>query len=119
MYIFNIGIDSARDNSILFIEKKDSSLCIGLCCGKRANVGRGRPTVDSNGDALVKDVAIRALESWDLAQLVELQVLGGGLGDIDVDNVEVETVGLRDRLDGSAARVSLCRSAESVHIHSQ
>lgn len=66
-----------------------------------------RLTVDGNGHAFVEDETILTLKGRDLAQLVELQVVGGGVGDINLDNVEVEVVGLRDCADGGRARVLL------------
>lgn len=70
---------------------------------------RARPTVDGNGHALVQNVAILALKGRDLAQLVELQVLGGGLGGVDLDDVELEVVGLRNGADRRAPGVVLRR----------
>lgn len=70
-------------------------------------MSRGKLTVDGNGHALVEDEAIGALEGRDLAQLVELQVVGGGVGNVDLDDFELEIVGLRDRTDGGRARVLL------------
>lgn len=40
--------------------------------------GRQVHTVDGNGNALGQDVAIGALEGWDLALLVYLVVVGAG-----------------------------------------
>ena len=68
---------------------------------------RARPTVDGNGHTLVQNVTVLALKSRDLAQLVELQVLGGGLGGVDLDDVELEIVGLRDGANGRAPGVVL------------
>lgn len=68
---------------------------------------RARLTVDGNGHALVEHVTVRALKGRDLAQLVELQVLGGGLGGVDLDDVELEVVGLRNSANGRAPGVVL------------
>lgn len=65
-------------------------------------------TVDGNGHALGEDVAISALEGGNLAELVELEVLGRDtLGRLGVDNLELEVVGLSDCKDSSAAGVAL------------
>lgn len=70
---------------------------------------RARPTVDGNGHALVQNVTILALKGRDLSQLVELQVLGGGLGGVDLDDVKLEVVGLRNGADRRAPGVVLGR----------
>ena len=65
-------------------------------------------TVDGNGHGLSQDVAILALESWDLAQLVELLVVvADALGWLGVNELEVKTVGLGDGEERSGARVAL------------
>lgn len=73
-------------------------------------VKRAQPTVDGNGHTLIQDVSILALKGRDLAQLVELQVLGGGLGGVDLDDVELEVVGLRNGADRRAPGVVLRRN---------
>lgn len=64
-------------------------------------------TVDGNSYALAEDIAIGALESWDLAKLIEQQVVRARVRGINFNNVEIEVVGLCDGLDGSAAGVAL------------
>lgn len=65
-------------------------------------------TVDSDGNGLREDEAVLALESGDLSKRAGLQVLdSSGLSEVDLDDVQVDVVGLSDRLDGSAARVVL------------
>lgn len=64
-------------------------------------------TVDGNGDALRERVAILAKEGGDLAELIGLEVLNGGLGRVSLDELEVDVVGLRDGTDGRGAGVSL------------
>lgn len=73
-------------------------------------VGRvcGVLTVDSDGDGLGENEAVLALEGGDLAELVELQVLGRNtLGGLSVDELDVEAVLLCDRKEGGGARVTL------------
>lgn len=72
--------------------------------------GRGRKaslTVHSDGNALSEDEAILADEGGNLAERVELQVLGGGAARRDIDDLELEVVGLGHSLDGSGAGVTL------------
>jgi hypothetical protein len=64
-------------------------------------------TVDSNGNGLREGKAILAEEGRDLAKRVGLQVLSGGLLEVDINNVELEVVGLRNSLDGGGAGVVL------------
>lgn len=88
-------------------------VCVCVCMAPGEAIARRSRrailTVDGNGHALVEDVAILTLEGGDLAQLVELQVLGGGLGGVNLDDLEIKTVGLSNRLDGGAAGVRLLR----------
>lgn len=71
-------------------------------------------TVDGNGHGLGEDVAIGALEGWDLAQAVQLLVVvANALGWLGVDQLDVEVVGLRDGEEGGGAGVALLRN---VHI---
>lgn len=54
-------------------------------------------TVDGNGNALRQNESISTLESGDLSERVDLQVLGTDtLGGLLVDRLDVETIGLRD-----------------------
>jgi len=39
--------------------------------------GKKRPTVHGDGNSFTEDEAISTLKSWNFAELVELQVLGG------------------------------------------
>lgn len=96
---------SDRDNCIIL--KVCSSLCMWEKSARGERGQRARPTVDGNGHALVQNVTVLALKGRDLAQLVELQVLGGGLGGVDLDDVELEVVGLRNGADRRAPGVVL------------
>ena len=70
----------------------------------------GGLTVDGNGHALGQDVAIGALESRDLAELVQLAVVvANALGRLGVDLLELDVVGLGDSVDGRGAGVALLR----------
>lgn len=98
------------------ILKVYSSLCRWENSARGGERGqRARLTVDGDGHALVENVTVFALEGRDLAQLVELQVLGGGFGGVDLDDVELEVVGLRNGANGRAPGVVLpeCVSFES------
>lgn len=65
-------------------------------------------TVDGNGNGLVEGEAILASEGGDLAERRSLEVLSRtGAGKVNLLNLEVETVGLSNSLDGSAAGVAL------------
>jgi len=78
---------------------------------ERPQMGANRSeirTVDGNGDALVKGVAVSTNESRDLAQLVDLEVLGGDtFGWLGLNDLNVDVVGLCDSTDGRGARVTL------------
>lgn len=77
----------------------------GGCIGRKQE----KLTVDGDGDGLVQDVAILTLEGRDPAKLVELQVIGGRVGGVDLNDLEVEAVDLRDGADGRGAGVVLSR----------
>jgi hypothetical protein len=67
-----------------------------------------RLTVHGNGNALGQDVAVGALKGGDLAELVELQILGrdallGGR----LNRLDVEIVLLGDSEQSRGARVAL------------
>lgn len=64
-------------------------------------------TVDGNGDGLRQGVTVLAEEGRDLAERVGLEVLDGRLLGVGVDDVQLEVVGLRNRLDGGGAGVVL------------
>lgn len=64
-------------------------------------------TVDGEGNALGEDEAVGANEGGDLGLLVGLPVLLGDVVEVNVDDVEVKTVGLRNREHGGGARVVL------------
>lgn len=67
-----------------------------------------RRTVHGDGDGLAEDEAVSTLEGGDLAELVELQVLGGDtIGRDSLDELEVKTVLLRDGEQRGGARVAL------------
>ena len=76
----------------------------------------GQRTVDGNGNALGEDVAVGTLEGGDLAELVELEVLGlDTLGRLGVNDVKVEAVGLCDGQQGGGTGVTLRKeSVETV-----
>lgn len=67
-------------------------------------------TVDGDGHALGEDVAIGADEGRDLVEGVGLEELSGRVGDVGLDLLDVEVVGLRDGADGRGAGVALYRS---------
>ena len=79
---------------------------------------RDRLTVDGNGHGLGEDIAIGALEGWDLAQAVQLLVVvANALGWLGVDQLDVEVVGLRDGEESGGARVALSRNTHVSLIH--
>lgn len=84
----------------------------GGVCGCR----NWQRTVDGNGNALGEDVAVGTLEGGDLAELVELEVLGlDTLGRLGVNDVKVEAVGLCDGQQGGGTGVTLRKeSVETV-----
>ena len=76
-------------------------------------------TVHSDGNGLGENEAIGALEGGDLAELVELQVVGRhALGGLGVDKFDIEAILLRDRQERRGTRVTLAacelRSRTSV-----
>jgi hypothetical protein len=73
------------------------------------NQRRGGPTVDGDSNALRESEAVLTEEGGDLAELVGLEVLNRGVLGVGVNNVELEVVGLRNRLDGGGAGVVLRR----------
>ena len=71
-------------------------------------MGKRELTVDSNGNGLAENEAVGALEGRDLAELVELQVLGGdAFSRHGLDELKVKTVLLRNGEQRSGARVAL------------
>jgi hypothetical protein len=57
----------------------------------------------------VEDVAISTDEGWDLAELVDLEVLWGDvLADRGVNDLEIDVVCLGNCTNGSRAGVALC-----------
>lgn len=57
-------------------------------------------TVDSNSNAFGQDIAVSTLEGGNLAELVELQVLGRDtLSRLSMDKLDIEIVGLRNSED--------------------
>ena len=79
---------------------------IMLC--RKERTGGVALTVDSDGNALGEDKAVSALEGRDLAELVELQVvLRDTLGRLGVDELDVETILLRDGQERGGTRVTL------------
>lgn len=68
----------------------------------------------------MQDETIRTLEGGNLAELVELQVLGAGGGRVSLDDIELEVVGLRHGEDGRGAGVGLWRGSNVpsvIEIH--
>lgn len=65
-------------------------------------------TVNGNGDGLGEDETVGALKGGNLAELVELQVLGGdAIGGHGLDELKVKTVLLRNGEQRGGARVAL------------
>ena len=65
-------------------------------------------TVDGNSNALAENVAIAALERGNLAQLVQLEVVGADtLGWLGVHDLEFDVVGLGHGEEGGCAWVAL------------
>src|SRR4051794_21454787 len=65
-------------------------------------------TVNGNGNTLVESVAISTYEGWDLAELVDLEVLGGDtLGWLSLNDLNVDVVGLSHSANGGGAGVTL------------
>jgi hypothetical protein len=57
-------------------------------------------TVDGDGNALVDRIAVGADEGWDLAELVDLEVLSGNtLGRLGLDDFDIDVVGLCNSAD--------------------
>ena len=75
-----------------------------MWCDVRLRVTR---TVDGDSDGLRESEAVLADESRDLSELAGLEVLGGGVAILNIDNVELEIVGLCHSLDGGTAGVAL------------
>lgn len=74
-------------------------------------------TVDGNGDSLGELEAILASEGGDLAKRAGLEVLSSAsLLKLNLDDLEVEAVGLSDRLDGGRAGVVLQREEEKKEL---
>lgn len=67
----------------------------------------------------MQDETIRTLEGGNLAELVELQVLGGRVDGVDLNDLEVDLVGLRDGADGRGASVSLLQPRQYIFFESQ
>lgn len=61
-----------------------------------------RRTVDCDGNGLVEGVAISTYEGRDLAELVDIEVLGiDALNRVGVNDLKVDVVGLGNCFDGS------------------
>lgn len=68
----------------------------------------GALTVDGDGNGLRENEAVGTLEGRDLAELVDLQVVGrDALGRLGVDELDVEAILLCDSEEGGGARVTL------------
>ena len=75
-------------------------------------------TVDSDGDGLRENEAVGTLESGNLAELVELQVLGRDtLSRLSVDKFNVKTILLCDSKKGGGARVTLLVGCQFCGFH--
>lgn len=82
-----------------------------------ARKAKARLTVDGDSDALAQDVSILALESRDLAELVELAVVvADTLGGLGVDQLDVEGVGLGDGEESRGTRVALCIPCQPLEL---
>jgi hypothetical protein len=86
----------------------------------KSGCGCGALTVDGDGDALGEDEAVSALKGRDLAELVELEVVGGHtLRRLRVDKLNVEAVLLCDREKRRGARVALFDSCQKATLSLQ
>jgi hypothetical protein len=71
----------------------------------------GLLTVHNNGDDLGQDVAIGTLEGRDLAELVQTAVVIGDTGRrLDLNELDVEVVGLSDDEERVGTWVALCKN---------
>lgn len=71
-------------------------------------------TVDGDGNALVKSIAVSANECWDFAKLVDLQVLiGDTLRCVGLDDLELDVVGLGHSANSGGAGVALMKTLAS------
>lgn len=66
-------------------------------------------TIDGDSNSLRESKAVLANESRDLAKTAGSLVLSSRLAELNLRDLEVEVVGLRDRLDGDGAGVVLRR----------
>lgn len=64
-------------------------------------------TVDGDGNALGESEAVLANKGGDLAKGVGLEVLGGSVANLSLNNVEVNVVGLSHSADGRGSSVVL------------
>lgn len=72
-----------------------------LCETKWGEVGCTH-TIDSDGNGLVEGEAVSTNESWDFAELVDLEViLRDSLSWLGLDDVELDVVGLCNCTNGS------------------
>lgn len=84
-----------------------------ITCNEKDNVVA--LTVDSDGNALGEDEAVGALEGGNLAELVELQVLGRHtLGGLSLNELDVEAVLLRDGQERGGTRVTLLGACQNL-----
>jgi len=59
-------------------------------------------TVDGDGNALVEGIAVGPDEGWDLAELVDLEILSGNtLGRLGLDDFDIDVVGLCNSADSN------------------
>lgn len=82
-------------------------------------VFRSRLTVDGDCHGFSQNVTVGALESWDLAQLVELAVVVGDIAGLGGHELDVEVVGFGDGEEGGGASIALCsRRKEEMSVQS-
>lgn len=75
----------------------------------RGSCAKGLLTIDGNSNALGQSEAVLANKGGDLAEAIGLQVLSISIAKLDLRDLELEVVGLRNRLDGDGAGVVLER----------
>ena len=70
-------------------------------------------TVDGNGNGFAEDIAVIVGKSWDLAELVQLEIVGWGFSaGLGLYDLEIKLVCLGHKLDGFAAGVVLVFESE-------
>ena len=87
--------------------KQTNTALKGGGCGKTGNQRQRGLTIDGDSDALGQSEAVLANEGGNLAKAVSLQMLSSRLAKLDLGYLEVEIIGLGNRLDGDGAGVVL------------